>query len=379
MASIPPPPPPPISAAFKPHMLFDNKEDLKNVCAHVEYDEAYFLKEIRKRVAFLRTRLDNAVEGLPFYSHYAPVAPILQDGPQCGLIAVAMAMHQLEIRPNVTVDEIFSRAKELGFTNNGEMYSVRDMVSLVRDLGAEAKMSSNMKDSMELFCEHLKQGGAILVPYDSDRNHEPCCKCGHKAHWAIVTGFLLVPKEYSVEEGNSQSLIDTCNTAQDKQDGQLPYLQDEELPYLHHYRNTYYKMVAQCGRNISKVPYQDADTSDNDAAVVSDTNKTNTMGDNLNTTKHALKISDCNPRAKHSEEQSKHKSFNVNYEDFQVYVYARQGKSQHLALWKYDALAESNSQLVELGPDRELDDNTYILSEGSVKEGLCNKFVKLNG
>ena len=29
-----------------------------------------------------------------------------------------------------------------------------------------------------------------LVPYDSDANHEPCCKQGHRAHWLLAHGYL---------------------------------------------------------------------------------------------------------------------------------------------------------------------------------------------
>ncbi|XP_057281305.1 actin maturation protease, partial [Pezoporus wallicus] len=27
--------------------------------------------------------------------------------------------------------------------------------------------------------------------YDEDNNHEPCCRRGHRAHWAVITGVLL--------------------------------------------------------------------------------------------------------------------------------------------------------------------------------------------
>lgn len=28
----------------------------------------------------------------------------------------------------------------------------------------------------------------IILRYDSDLNHHPCCRQGHKAHWAVLTG-----------------------------------------------------------------------------------------------------------------------------------------------------------------------------------------------
>jgi hypothetical protein len=27
--------------------------------------------------------------------------------------------------------------------------------------------------------------------YDKDKNHEPCLKNGHSAHWAVITGFMV--------------------------------------------------------------------------------------------------------------------------------------------------------------------------------------------
>ncbi len=31
---------------------------------------------------------------------------------------------------------------------------------------------------------------SYLIRYDSDANHEPCLKKGHRAHWVIVHGYL---------------------------------------------------------------------------------------------------------------------------------------------------------------------------------------------
>ena len=37
----------------------------------------------------------------------------------------------------------------------------------------------------------------LLTRYDADRNHSPCLKNGHKAHWALLIGVLLRRKENS--------------------------------------------------------------------------------------------------------------------------------------------------------------------------------------
>lgn len=49
----------------------------------------------------------------------------------------------------------------------------------------------------EGFCQlkilnSLIRSQSILVPYDCDKNHQPCLNNGKTAHWALLTGFLLV-------------------------------------------------------------------------------------------------------------------------------------------------------------------------------------------
>lgn len=37
----------------------------------------------------------------------------------------------------------------------------------------------------------LRLGSIFLVPYDPDANHTPCLNRGHKAHWALIIGYLI--------------------------------------------------------------------------------------------------------------------------------------------------------------------------------------------
>uniref|UniRef100_A0A915ARV2 Actin maturation protease n=1 Tax=Parascaris univalens TaxID=6257 RepID=A0A915ARV2_PARUN len=50
------------------------------------------------------------------------VGSILQNGPQCGLVALQMAAASFGL-PSVDVQHIHRLAKERGFTNRGEMFS----------------------------------------------------------------------------------------------------------------------------------------------------------------------------------------------------------------------------------------------------------------
>ena len=53
-------------------------------------------------------------------------------------------------------------------------------------------LTGNMFDNRETLLFHILHGHPILVPYDNDKNFEPCLKYGHKAHWAVLTGKLLL-------------------------------------------------------------------------------------------------------------------------------------------------------------------------------------------
>ena len=46
----------------------------------------------------------------------------------------------------------------------------------------------NLFENRVEIVQHILLGHPILVPYDNDRNFEPCLRNGHKAHWAILTG-----------------------------------------------------------------------------------------------------------------------------------------------------------------------------------------------
>lgn len=119
------------------------------------------------------------------------VTPVLQDGPSCGLVAVVMAAQSFGI--NLTFDYIFNAAKDRGFTRQGEMFSANDMKILVEDLIDSTVVTSlDMNEDTDVLVQHLIRGGLCLIPYDSDFNHEPCNKRGHKAHWALLTGCGLI-------------------------------------------------------------------------------------------------------------------------------------------------------------------------------------------
>ncbi|XP_014667399.1 PREDICTED: UPF0692 protein C19orf54 homolog isoform X2 [Priapulus caudatus] len=59
-------------------------------------------------------------------------------------------------------------------------------------LGCETAVLKECNKKTEIVISLLQGGSLLLVPYDSDFNHRPCCKKGHKAHWAVITGVLII-------------------------------------------------------------------------------------------------------------------------------------------------------------------------------------------
>lgn len=133
--------------------------------------------------------MTNGDESFSVISKLLPVKPLLQSGPQCGLVAFCMASQLLQSIP-IGVDEAFGTAKRLKFTNEGEMFSVENMLKLSKELlSCSCRIHHNLCEGE--VARLLLQGNPILIPYDSDRNFEPCLRGGRTAHWAVVHGLCL--------------------------------------------------------------------------------------------------------------------------------------------------------------------------------------------
>eukprot|EP00092_Neocalanus_flemingeri_P011317 GFUD01012196.1.p1 GENE.GFUD01012196.1~~GFUD01012196.1.p1 ORF type:complete len:315 (+),score=124.40 GFUD01012196.1:80-1024(+) len=123
-----------------------------------------------------------------FLCHNHHTQPRLQEGPQCGMVALAIAGGE-----GVQVDQVQELAIRMGYTKQGEMFNVDDMAYLASTvLGTEALISATaaLSDN-EWVVEQLTGGWLLLVPYDCAHNHHPAMEGGRKAHWALITGFAL--------------------------------------------------------------------------------------------------------------------------------------------------------------------------------------------
>ncbi|XP_033928076.1 LOW QUALITY PROTEIN: actin maturation protease [Melopsittacus undulatus] len=147
----------------------------------------------------LRRRRESLSPHLQWLLIHRPAPPLIQDGPQCGLVALWMAAALLTpphrpAPPPVGLEEVLGVARARGFTIHGEMFSATDMAALAQELfhcQAEVTEGGLEGPNRSRLLQHLLGGLPLLVPYDEDNNHEPCCRRGHRAHWAVITGVLL--------------------------------------------------------------------------------------------------------------------------------------------------------------------------------------------
>ncbi|KAH9508511.1 hypothetical protein Btru_055389 [Bulinus truncatus] len=185
------------------------------------------------------SRLQEPEEHI-FISSYLPVTPVLQNGPRCGLVALSMASELTNSQP-VSTEQIFQKAQDRGYSKQGEMFTAQGLEKLCTlFLTCRVRhIQSNEDEKLRnLICSFLKKN-LVLIPYpiikkkklkqvsifdlysyDSDKDHSPCKKNGHKAHWALLTGVFTMLKSKDVPdwltshcERDSKCLIFTTGLA----------------------------------------------------------------------------------------------------------------------------------------------------------------------
>lgn len=93
----------------------------------------------------------------------------------------------------LTVEDALKVAREKQYSNHGEMFSVAQMKDLIESLTqAEVVLHRDINSNSLKILDHVMKGWPLLVPYDSDANHEPAVKGGHRAHWAVILGFCVL-------------------------------------------------------------------------------------------------------------------------------------------------------------------------------------------
>ncbi|XP_029427760.1 UPF0692 protein C19orf54 homolog isoform X2 [Rhinatrema bivittatum] len=151
----------------------------------------------------LKNRQDSFNRELQWLLFNKHVPSLIQEGPQCGLVALWMASPLLELKDSVSLEEIVRVALERGYTAQGEMFSAANMASLAEEVlccRAELLLGGMDGRNQWKLLHHLTSGHPALIPYDEDCNHEPCLRNGHRAHWAIITGVLFGLKSRPLSE-----------------------------------------------------------------------------------------------------------------------------------------------------------------------------------
>jgi len=105
-----------------------------------------------------------------------------------------MASKLYNISKHVSPDQLLDYAQKQGFTKLGEMFSALNMLVLCRTFlpGDSQLLSIEYFNNTPQMCQDFLSGHIFIVPYDCDFSHAPCLAEGRKAHWALITGFILL-------------------------------------------------------------------------------------------------------------------------------------------------------------------------------------------
>ncbi|XP_075043125.1 actin maturation protease isoform X2 [Mixophyes fleayi] len=187
--AVPIPPPPPPTLCPPPPSLVKSKFFKK--VADSSDPSVGGCEELKKLIKNLLDRSSRTLKWLLYNQH---IPSLIQEGPQCGLVALWMAGGLLEMKHKVTLDKIVQMAMARGYTSLGEMFSAANMACLAEEVfGCHYQLlTGGMEgENRERILRHLTDGLPVLIPYDEDFNHEPCQRDGHRAHWAVISGVLF--------------------------------------------------------------------------------------------------------------------------------------------------------------------------------------------
>nr|XP_012629979.1 UPF0692 protein C19orf54 homolog isoform X2 [Microcebus murinus] len=193
-APIPPPPPPlplpPAKGTAPPHVFGLEKSQLLKEALEKAGPVPRGKEDVKRLLKLHKDRFRSDLQWILFC---ADLPSLIQEGPQCGLVALWMAGTLLLPPSGIPLERLVQVAMERGYTAQGEMFCVADMGRLAQEvLGCQTQLLCGGLGgpNRDLVLQHLVTGHPLLIPYDEDFNHEPCQRKGHKAHWAVSAGFL---------------------------------------------------------------------------------------------------------------------------------------------------------------------------------------------
>ncbi|XP_014865038.1 PREDICTED: UPF0692 protein C19orf54 homolog isoform X1 [Poecilia mexicana] len=196
----PPPPPPPAPCPPPPAAKKKLYQTIASSRSPVEGDHTEACLLLRQKESCFRKDLQWLL-----VNKYVP--SLIQDGPQCGLVALWMAAHLRQPQLSVAMETVVQTAVRRGYTAQGEMFSACNMALLAEELcvcKAELLSGGLSGRNTAAIIKHLWSGQPVLVPYDEDFNHEPCQRQGYRAHWAVASGVLLGLNQVSANNEHVQ-------------------------------------------------------------------------------------------------------------------------------------------------------------------------------
>ncbi|XP_061828100.1 actin maturation protease [Nerophis lumbriciformis] len=201
----PPPPPPPPPASPAPPWSTDNNSKKKKLYQTIGLSRSPIVGDNTEPLMLIRQRENSFSADLHWILMNTYVPSLIQDGPQCGLVALCTAAHLLQ-HGAVDLDAVVQTARSRGFTVQGEMFSACNMALLAEEVyGCKAELlSGGLSGNASRIIAHLWARQPVLIPYDEDYNHEPCQRGGHRAHWAVASGVLLGVEPGSVSSEQTQ-------------------------------------------------------------------------------------------------------------------------------------------------------------------------------
>ncbi|XP_072464355.1 actin maturation protease isoform X3 [Notamacropus eugenii] len=161
----PPLPPPPAPPASPPHVFgLEKGRLLKEALARS--DPGLGVREDVRRL--LRLRRDRFRSDLKWILFCSDVPSLIQEGPQCGLVALWMAGSLLALPQDIPLENIVAVALERGYTAQGEMFSAASMARLAKEVfGCQVELLSGGLGEPNRchILQHLIAGFPLLVPY----------------------------------------------------------------------------------------------------------------------------------------------------------------------------------------------------------------------
>lgn len=162
------------------------------------------VRDVSRQCREIIALAENSTDQKLWLLCHREVSPKLQGRrPRCGLSALSMAAELLQKQDNdgaicpmeetQELDNLLKMAQARGFSYQGEMYSAENLAKLAKEFyGFEYLVTRTaFEDTSNNFViSEVLKGNAVLIPYDADKNHEPCLENGHRAHWALITGIL---------------------------------------------------------------------------------------------------------------------------------------------------------------------------------------------